>query len=120
MAVLRACPSPAIPPPGTHTRQGSISEMSSPCVTYRSREPRYSGPGRDDLPPPGAKKALATKAHWLPVWLPHDEHGSENIGLNCAPSRIRTCGLLLGRHSPDDAGCRRVWPDVAFSCTDSC
>ena len=46
--------------------QGSISEMSSPCVTYRSREPRYSGPGRDDLPPPGAKKALATKAHWLP------------------------------------------------------
>ena len=27
--------------------------------------------------------------------------------------------ILLRRHSPDVAGRRRVWPDVAFSCTDS-
>src|SRR5438552_1269076 len=36
-----------------------------------------------------------------------------------APSAIRTRDLLLRRHSPDVAGRRRVWPDVAFSCTDS-
>src|SRR5262249_52074023 len=36
-----------------------------------------------------------------------------------APSAIRTRDLLLRRHSPDVARRRRVWPDVAFSCTDS-
>jgi len=36
-----------------------------------------------------------------------------------APSAIRTRDLLLRRHSPDVDGCRLVWPDVAFSCTDS-
>ena len=57
--------------------------------------------------------------HWLPVWLPQGERSVENIPVNCAPSAIRTRDLLLRRHSPDVARRRRVWPDVAFSCTDS-
>src|SRR5262249_53761692 len=41
----------------------------------------------------------SASAVWLPVWLPQGERNSENIALNCAPSRIRTCGLLLRRQS---------------------
>ena len=32
--------------------------------------------------------------------------------LSCAPSRTRTYGLLLRRHSRSTARRRRVWPDV--------
>jgi hypothetical protein len=34
--------------------------------------------------------------------------------LSCAPSRTRTYGLLLRRHSRKVACRRRVWPDVPF------
>jgi len=38
---------------------------------------------------------------------------------NSAPSRIRTCGLLLRRHSRAVARRCQAWPDVLSSCTDS-
>ena len=56
---------------------------------------------------------------WLPGWLPVLEHSSEKCQLSCAPSRIRTCGLLLRRHFRHIARRRWVSPDVLFSCTDS-
>jgi hypothetical protein len=62
---------------------------------------------------------LGVYRHWLPMWLPQGERNSENTALNRAPSRIRTCGLLLRRHSPDVARCGWVSPDVPSSCTDS-
>jgi hypothetical protein len=40
---------------------------------------------------------------WLPGWLPGDEHSSEKICLTCAPSRIRTCDLLLRSNPAADA-----------------
>ena len=39
--------------------------------------------------------------------------------LNCAPSRTRTCGLLLRRHSPNVAWHRPVWPDVGSTSSES-
>jgi hypothetical protein len=37
---------------------------------------------------------------------------------NCAPSRTRTCDLLLRRQKKTVATERLTWPDVAFTCND--
>jgi hypothetical protein len=43
--------------------------------------------------------ATACARRFAPRWLPNDERNNENIFVTCAPSRIRTCGLLLRRSS---------------------
>jgi hypothetical protein len=40
---------------------------------------------------------------WLPGWLPNSGHNIENRFVTCAPSRIRTCGLLLRSNPAADA-----------------
>jgi len=81
---------------------------------------------RDDDPPRALRYALrhqslspfppqgCTSVVWLPVWLPNDRKGAGIRTLSCAPSRTRTYGLLLRRHSRSVARRCRAWPDVPF------
>jgi hypothetical protein len=56
---------------------------------------------------------------WLPAWLPVIEDRIEIYTLSCAPSKTRTCGLLLRRHNRYVAGWRCTWLHVPFACTDN-
>ena len=47
------------------------------------------------------------------------ETSSDLAILSCAPSRTRTCGLLLRRHNRYVAGWRWAWLHVPFTCTDN-
>jgi glyoxylase-like metal-dependent hydrolase (beta-lactamase superfamily II) len=44
---------------------------------------------------------------------------AEILALRAPRARFERATYCLGGHSPDVAGRGRVWPDVAFSCTDS-
>src|SRR5215470_4698749 len=46
-----------------------------------------------------ARDRSGSRSDWLPGWLPALEHNSEKPQFGCAPSRIRTCDLLLRRQS---------------------
>ena len=50
---------------------------------------------------------------WLPAWLPGVAYKFEIYALNCAPSRTRTCGLLLRRQVSTVAGHGWTCPGVA-------
>ena len=113
-------PSPAPNRQGTpgrgsrHLRMGGRAPRQVVAGTRICRILGRLRAGRPPPPPQGFGSVV-----WLPVWLPNDRKRAGIHTLSRAPSRTRTYGLLLRRHSRNAARRCPVWPDVPFRCNDN-